>query len=149
MQSFLKQVPLLILATAILALVTILGYTGNMDAQTTFKTIMGLSVAVGVISVAILVTATPNITLIAHLVFTLELIAAVLVLRLHHVIGADDVGVFIVAFIGAGVAAAPANAVTPSVTAPAASVTSDLQAALDALGTPVAPVTVPAPPAAP
>ncbi len=144
--QFTKQLPLLALATAILVMVTVLGYLGDMAGVDVFRTVMGLSVAIGVLSIAMLTNPlVPNNSLVTHLAFTAELIAVVLVLRIHNVFTSDDVNLFIVAFIGTGLASGV------STTAQGSSTTAALESlgTSSALGTYVDPLPPPAAPGAP
>jgi hypothetical protein len=103
-QSFVKQIPALVMFLALLAAATVLGYTGHIDPTNTFAVLLALTGAVGIAGFAILLSAgTPNSTLVAHGIFVLALFAAVVILALHNVFDSTEViPFFTLVLVGAG-----------------------------------------------
>ena len=110
--GFVKQLPLTILALAITAVATVLGYYGHVTPGATLLTLLSVASVTGGLSLYTLASSTPNSALVAHLIVALGLAGAVTALAMHNIFGPTDVGTFLAPLIGTGVAAAPANALT-------------------------------------
>ena len=139
MSAFLKQLPLVVLALAITAFATVLGYYGHISSDSTLTTLLAVASITGGLTLYTLASTIPNAATIGHLIVALGLFGAVLALSLHNVLSSGQISTFLAPILATGFLASPANALnTTSGTDPAT------QAVLDALASaPAAPAPAP------
>lgn len=90
--ALLKQLPALIVALGVLATVTILAYTGHIDATYAESAIVMLIGAIGITGIVVLMAnAIPNAMLIAHGVFAVAVLASITLLALHSVFTQSEI----------------------------------------------------------
>ncbi len=91
MTTFLKTLPVTIVGLALLAAITVFGYTGHLNAADTYAAIMSLIGLVGATGIYVLASSWSNANALPHLVVGVGILGAVTALGLHNVFGSSQI----------------------------------------------------------
>ena len=102
MTSLIKALPQIVLLAALLAVVTVLGYTGHLAPTSTYNLVMAYIGAVGIAGAIVLGSSAPNSDTYPHLILAVLVLAAVAVLGIHNVFSDNQIQAVLALLIGAG-----------------------------------------------
>lgn len=123
MTAFLKTLPQTIVGLALLAALTVMGYTGHLSPADTYTAIMGIIGLVGATGLYVLASNWGNMNALPHLICGVGIVVAIVLLGLHNTFNSNQVlavlGLLLTGTAGSIGAVAAANNPPPAATSSA------------------------------
>lgn len=118
MTSFLRTLPQTVVGVSLLTTITIFGYTGTLNASSTYVTFMAFLGLVGATGIWVLASTWSNTNAIPHLIIGVLSMAALVILGLHHTFTSDQLaatfGIMLTGSAAGGTAAVVTSMSTPT-----------------------------------